>query len=224
MDIEKEALSSGWNYCEPFTNFVIKIMKWLFLFTKTLFLILLWPLIMTCKRCWSEIQFAKAYGRDKFEAQMKRRDHMILSSRARIIEVCIESSFQPLLQHYLLLPTLINYFECGEYHQLLEKKKTLLETFSTISGLQFWSVITSVICLSWSFNFYKVTQKCGALDFSANPVGRICLFVYFTSDIMSTSGVCFVGLLLWSWRILADGGNCTIAYSIDGVTSLYHFS
>ena len=170
-----EVLWSEWSDCKPFTNFVIIITKWLFLFARTLLFILLWPLIMTCNRCRSEIQFAISYGRDKFEAQMRRRDHMNLSSRARIIEVCIESSFQPLLQLYLLLPTLIHYFECGAYHQLLEK--SLTETFSTISALQFWSVVTSVICLSWSFNFYKVTQKCGALDFSANLFGRICLLV-----------------------------------------------
>ena len=87
---------------------------------------------------------------------MERRDHTILSSRARMIEVCIESSFQPLLQLYLLLPKLINYFECEFYKEILEKP--ILETFSTESVLQFWSVITSVLALAWSFNFYKVTQ------------------------------------------------------------------
>ena len=150
-------------------------MKALFVFIKTVFHILLWPLVTTCKRCWSEIKFAIAYGKDKFDAQMIRRDHMILSSRARIIEVCIESSFQPLLQLYLLLPTLIHYFECGAYQQIFEKSPA--KTFSAISTIQFFSVITSLICLAWSFNFYKVTQKSGALDFSANAAGRICLLV-----------------------------------------------
>ena len=103
---------------------------------------------------------------------MQRSDHRILSSRARLIEVCIESSFQPLLQLYIVLPTLIHYFECGAFVEFLNK---FGETFSTISRLQFWSIITSIVCLSWSFNFYKVTQKCGALDLKANLYGRICL-------------------------------------------------
>ena len=128
---------------------------------------------MTCKRFWSEIQFATLYGKEKFERQMERRDHTILSSRARMIEVCIESSFQPLLQLYLVLPTLINFFECKKWEGLFQQP--ILEMLSTEWVVQFWSVITSVICLSWSFNFYKVTQKRGALDYKANPIGRVCL-------------------------------------------------
>ena len=156
-------------------NLPIAFLKWALFFAQTSLHILLWPLIMTFKRCCSEIQFATAYGKEKFEKQMIRRDHMIISSRARIIEVCIESSFQPLLLLYLLLPTLIHYFECGAYHEILTKP--LHKTFPKISTLQFWSIFSSVISLSLSFNYYKITQKSGALDIKTNPTGRICLFL-----------------------------------------------
>ena len=98
---------------------------------------------------------------------------MVLSSRARMIEVCIESSFQPLLQLYLVLPTLIQYFDCLSSDELIEY--SLADTLLSIPTLQFLSVITSVIALSWSINFYKVTQKHGALDLNVNFSGRICL-------------------------------------------------
>jgi hypothetical protein len=163
------------NDCKSFQNVLIKLGELLFLFVRTLLLVVFWPLVMTWKRFWSEIQFATVYGKEKFELQMERRDHTILSSRARMIEVCIESSFQPLLQLYLLLPKLISYVECESYKELLEKP--ILETFSTESVLQFWSVITSVLALAWSFNFYKITQKSGALEFNANPIGRVCLWL-----------------------------------------------
>ena len=132
---------------------------------------------MTAKRCYSEIRFAQSYGKDRFEAQMIRRDHMILSSRARIIEVCIESSFQPLLQLYLVLPTLIHYFKCisGDISNSSSNFVSLLNKVTTTAGLQFLSVTTSIACLAWSFNFHKVTQKRGALDLSVNFLGRVCL-------------------------------------------------
>ena len=156
-----------------FYDLFIKKSKIVLFLVKTILLVALWPFAMTLKRFYCEIKFATTYGKEKFEMQMKRRDDTILYSRARMIEVCIESSFQPLLQLYLVLPTLIQYIECETYKDLLEKP--LVETFNTRSGLQFLSVITSVLGLSWSFNFYKTTQKYGALNWTANPMGRICL-------------------------------------------------
>ena len=163
-------------------------------------LILFWPLIMITKRCWSEIQFATSYGQKSFEKQLKRQEHMIISSRARLIEVCIESSFQPLLQLYLLLPTLIYYFECGAYQEL--SRKPLSETLSRLSGLQLMSVVTSVICLSLSFLHYKVTQKSGALDYNANPVGRVCLLI---STFLQVSCILIVFVFLLSFRGESNG-------------------
>ena len=136
---------------------------------------MLWPLIMIFKRGFSELRFVLAYGKDKFDIQMIRQDHILSSSRARIIEVCIESSFQPLLQLYLLLPTLIHYVDCGAVQEILTNPPH--ETFSQMDNLQFWSIFTSVFSLSISFTHYKVTQKAGALDYSANPIGRIFLFL-----------------------------------------------
>ena len=130
---------------------------------------------MIFKRCCTEMRFALAYGKKKFELQMLRQDHILLSSRARIIEVCIESSFQPLLQLYLLLPTLIHYIDCGAIQEILTNPPH--QTFSRMDSLQFGSIFTSIFCLSISFTHYKVTQKSGALDYHANPFGRTFLFL-----------------------------------------------
>ena len=173
--VQQGAIQLKSNDCKSLKYFCIKLTTWIFFFAQTLLHILFWPLIMTFKRCITEIKFELAYGQKKFELQMIRQDHMILSSRARIIEVCIESSFQPLLQLYLLLPTLIHYVDCGAVHEIITNPPH--ETFSRMDKLQFWSVLTSVICLSISFNYYKVTQKSGALDYKANPAGRIFLFL-----------------------------------------------
>ena len=166
--------------CGRLQGYVYKATKISLILLKVSSQVMFWPLLTTLKRCWSEIRFANSSGKDRFEAQLKRRDHLILSSRARMIEVCIESSFQPLLQLYLVLPTIIQYFECLSNHKSIEYSHALHEyadNILTISRLQFWSVITSVVCLSWSVNFYKITQKHGALDLNVNFSGRICLQV-----------------------------------------------
>ena len=177
QDKDRGALPSNWTRDNNCLNAISRAIRLIYIFVyKFLIHILLWPLIMTFKRCWSEIKFALSYGRDRFEAQLMRRDHMIISSRARIIEVCIESSFQPLLQLYLVLPTLMQHFGCLSL-DISETWGSFFDRLTTTSGLQFFSVITSVACLSWSLNFYKVTQKRGALDLSVNFAGRVCLIL-----------------------------------------------
>ena len=96
----------------------------------------------------------------------------IFSSRARMIESCSESSFQPLLQLYLLLPNLI----CQDYSDLLEED--ISGFLSNVPEMQFWAIVTSCLSLSWSVNRYQALKKRGALDFGANPVGRYLLLIY----------------------------------------------
>ena len=165
--------TTKWTECKRLQSIIYRTAKLSLLLIKIILHIIFWPLLTTFKRCFSEIKFANSYGKDRFEAQLVKRDHMVLSSRARMIEVCIESSFQPLLQLYLVLPTLIQYFDCLSSDELIEF--SLADTLMSIPALQFLSVITSVIALSWSINFYKVTQKHGALDLNVNFSGRICL-------------------------------------------------
>ena len=115
--------------------------------------------------------------------QTKVNEDIAVSSRAIIIEVAIESSFQPLLQLYLLLPGIIKQFMC--YHKAIHSTNmidslSISEIFNfTFTGqtseIQFLSILTSVISLSWSFTYYQSMKKKGALDFGSNIIGRILM-------------------------------------------------
>ena len=91
-----------------------------------------------------------------------------------MIEVCSESSFQPILQLYLYLPTLILSFT---ENNAFNTNQSVHDWFNNIAALQFWSILTSCISLSWSFNFHQSVCKNGALDYGANPIGRILLLL-----------------------------------------------
>jgi hypothetical protein len=104
----------------------------------------------------------------------KINEDMAVSSRAMIIEVAIESSFQPLLQLYMLFPTLFKQFLC--YHETgFLTSQSIPEIFGSIQQIQFLSILTSVISLAWSFTFYQSIKKKGALDFGSNMIGRTLL-------------------------------------------------
>ena len=95
---------------------------------------------------------------------------MIVSCRAQISEVCSEATFQPILQLYLLLPTII----CIDFTTY--KSMTLDDFFDDLHNIQLYSIITSCLALAWSFNSYQARSKNGALDFDANLLGRLVLF------------------------------------------------
>ena len=69
--------------------------------------------------------------------------------------------------------------------------------FSNLRNLQFWSILTSCISLAWSFTFYQSIKKRGALDFDANPLGRLILL--FSNIFQISSRLVAFVLLAYSW-------------------------
>ena len=118
---------------------------------------------------------AIASAQEKFNMKGDTTQDLIVSARAQIIEVSIESSFQPLLQLYLLLPTLLQ-FKSYDGRELL-RSMSIGDVFEKFEHIQFWAILTSIVSLSWSFTFYQSIQKNGALDFGSNPIGRSLLLL-----------------------------------------------
>ncbi len=89
----------------------------------------------------------------------------MLFSTARVMEVSLESSFQPTIQLYILFPVLVrtmtaNYFS----FRLFSICKDASLNFPMLKTDQTISIITSILSLAWCFTFYHATLKRGALD------------------------------------------------------------
>ena len=141
-------------------------------------MIIFWPFLMLLKRYESAWKFAIATPQTRFDMKQEMEEDLIASSRAQILEAAIESSFQPILQLYLLLPSLLLQvsYPRNELLKLFSPSCILCTADHCTSRLQFWSVVTSIISLSWSFTYYQAVQKKGALDLGSNPLGRMTLF------------------------------------------------
>ena len=158
--------------CEGLSRFFLKLMT---LMSLALCHIIVWPFEMHGRKFLSEGRFLTSYGEKRIQARKATEDDTIISSRSQMIEVCSESSFQPLIQLYLYLPTLVvSILRPGKF---FSTSKSIKETFTNVKTLQLWSIITSCLSLAWSFTFYQSVKKNGALAFSANPFGRILLLV-----------------------------------------------
>ena len=99
----------------------------------------------------------------------------VVASRSHMMEVCSESSFQPLLQLYLVLPALI--MGLNHTSDVWNVNQSAQDLFDSVEELQLWSILSSVISLSWSFSHHQAIQMKGALEFETNFFGRIFLLL-----------------------------------------------
>ena len=112
------------------------------------------------KTYYAQGQYATAVGEDKTAKHLVLEKKATRSVRAHMFEVCIESSFQPLLQTYLTLPCFFQSLFCFE----LNAKKF------DFTSLQFFAILTSVLSLTFSFTKYFVMKQNGAMDFGFKPL------------------------------------------------------
>ena len=161
-------------------------------FLSSLYHIILWPFVMHRKKFLSETRYLTSHGEERVKARLESEYATVVSGRSQMIEVCSESSFQPLLQLYLFLPTLLVSFNTFGTSVNLDQKAS--DFFFNISTLQFWSILTSCLSLSWSFTVYQSLKKRGALDFGTNPLGRIFLLL---------SNICQISSRLLAFVLLA---------------------
>ena len=66
--------------------------------------VIFWPLISHAKKFYREGRYLTSYGKDRIKERKRFEESTIVSSRAKISKVCSSSTFQPLLQLYLLMP------------------------------------------------------------------------------------------------------------------------
>ena len=155
---------------------ITRFAKIIFYLVLALLMVIFWPFWMLVKRFQNVWRASSGTTEERFDAKEMHDEDLIVSARAQIIEVAIESSFQPLLQLFLLLPTLLNLFKFYDFNETLSLFSPV-DVFESVERRQFWSILTSIISLSWSFTFYQAVQKKGALNFGSNFSGRILLLV-----------------------------------------------
>ena len=91
------------------------------------------------------------------------------SGRAKLLEASIEATFQPVLQWYLLYPSLLKI--------LVDSNPLSKQNLNTLSDyVQYVSIIMSILSLAWAFTAHKANYKHGALDVAVAPVSRAVLF------------------------------------------------
>ena len=122
----------------------------------------IWPVGMIIKNFVHQFKFMVSSGHERQKLEQIAMKAEIERGFAHLLEVCLESSFQPLLQWYLLFPSVISIIENMEVN---------------IEILSFSSWFASLLSLAWSFTAYNAALKKGAISIQANFMGRILVFL-----------------------------------------------
>ena len=130
-------------------------------------LVMLWPFRMFWDNWRHQDNFHKSSNEQKVHHKCEGEPAYYNSAKAHLLEICLESSWMPLLQLYLVLPVLI------EWGPQLED--ITLRDFALEMG-QISSVILSVISVSYGFTAYHMKTKRGAAS-------TLSMIVYFFSTL-----------------------------------------
>ena len=131
-------------------------------------LVVFWPCILLCLKTRQLIKYYRAKGgyKQRYREQYEHYTKRFIA--VHFCEVCIESSFNALLQWYILLPTFL-----VRYHKYHTLKPEIEDTYFMITSTSFFFSIVSV---AWSITSNTADQKKGALDMAWDPVPRMLLF------------------------------------------------
>ena len=142
-----------------------------------------------------------ARGLDRQKLKRKAIQYEINKSYAHLVETIIESTFQPILQWYIVFPGVYSLFQ--EYGQdgSSSTKENLRRSFfnerSFKNVLEFSSWLLSLISLSWSFTSYHSVMKKGAMSPDVNPIRKGLVFLSNLCLIFVRMN--FVIFFMYSW-------------------------
>ena len=131
------------------------------------FIAAFWPIRMKILEAW--LYFKYQTTTEPTESLKWKQESTNVSRDAGLImlaEVCLEATFSSVLNWYLILPGIIEGFAS-------------LETVKDIQNHPIGKIsfLSSIITLSWSYTAYNADKKAGVLSITANPVGRLTIFL-----------------------------------------------
>ena len=172
--------------CNPlnFIGAVCKFLAWLFI---TIFVIIFWQPITALFKFYRDGVYESSTGNARVDARIRKRQSDLTASRGQLIEVNVESAFEPIVQGYIIFPNIIDIAEkVGKMVTIKDsgKVEVALE-FTTVETAQLFSIITSIVSLAWNYSEYQSVKKNMLLDVTVSPFSRAIMFLYMIMHIIA---------------------------------------
>lgn len=162
---------------------VIKILQLLAHLVATAIALILWqPVTAVCK-FYRDGKYLTSEGMTRVGRRTKKRCVDLAASRGELIEVSIEAVFEPMVQGYIIFPSLIKIMQRLANSITVGDDGTVGINFELrgIETAQIFSISVSMVSLAWCFSEYNSVRKNMLLDITISPCSRIimCVFMLF---------------------------------------------
>ena len=142
----------------------------------------LWQPLTALIKFYRDGKYETSSGKDKVKELRKRRYLDVAASRADLIETSIEATFEPLVQGYIIFPSIINITNrlknFYEFDQTDGKLTINQFEMSSLEQVQLFSIGTSILGLVWTYSDLTSVKKHLQLDIFVSPVSRILMCIW----------------------------------------------
>ena len=145
----------------------------------TSIVVVLWQPVTAFIKFFRDGMYETSSGQDKLKRLKQRRYDDLTASRADLVETSIEATFEPLVQGYIIFPSII--ILTTRLYQSIGIKDGLLNIkleVNTLELVQLWSIISSILSLAWCYSDLTSTKKHLQLDICVSPVSRILMCIW----------------------------------------------
>ena len=151
--------------CKGFVSLMTCYLKIIAYIISFVCCLLFWPIAVLFIKYYNDGKYYLAKGAQKVAREKKVEMSEVLFSTARVMEVSLESSFQPTIQLYIIFPVLVREMTADSFSlRIFTVCRNEDLNIPVLKPDQTISIITSILSLAWCFTFYHATLKRGALD------------------------------------------------------------
>ena len=163
---------------------LIQFVGWLLV---TMLTVIFWQPITALFKFYRDGKYETASGKKRVEARIRKRQSDLTASRGELIEVNVESAFEPIIQGYIIFPNIIDIFEKISNMVTIKDdgKVEISLLFTTVETAQLISIITSMVSLAWCYSEYHSVRKNMLLDITVSPCSRVTMFTYMLMQIVA---------------------------------------
>ena len=175
----------------PFRHFIqcfqvlgglCRFLAWLMV---TFFVIIFWQPITALFKFYRDGVYETSTGNQRVDARIRKRQSDLTASRGELIEVNVESAFEPIIQGYIIFPNIIDIADkMGKMVTITDGGNVQIALqFTTVETAQLLSIITSMVSLAWCYSEYHSVRKNMLLDMTVSPCSRVTMFLYMLMQV-----------------------------------------
>ena len=184
--------------CSVLTR-MVHLMKLAGYLLVTFFVLVLWQPVTAACKFYRDGKFETSEGIEKVEKRKDKRYNDLTASRGDLIEVSIEAVFEPMVQGYIIFPSILHIFERLSQSITIEEDGSLNIKFTlkAIETAQLFSIGSSMVSLAWCYSDYNSVRKNMYLDITISPCSRIIMCVWMFLQVMARLLAFMLFTLYW---------------------------